>query len=129
MGVLAQPNNGEMEMQSKGCVRQQLSVSPSPYRVQIAQRVVAQAFGVTVGEIRASTRRQPHVALARQIAMYLSHVVFKMSLAQVAEAFGRHRSTASHALHLVENLRDDPQLDRTVGYLEALLRGSAGHCS
>jgi len=43
--------------------------------------------------------------------MYLTHVVFEMSLARVADAFGRDRTTAAHACHLIEDGRDDPAFD------------------
>jgi chromosomal replication initiation ATPase DnaA len=49
-----------------------------------------------------------------------------MNLAEIARAFGRDRSTAAHAVHLIEDLRDDPELDRTIGWMEALLRSAAG---
>ena len=97
-----------------------------PNRASIAQALVAHVYGVTLADMRAATRGQPRAALARQIAMYLSRVVFEMSLGEVAHAFGRDRSTASHAFHHIEDLRDDPELDRTLGYLETLLRGTAG---
>ena len=47
--------------------------------------------------------------------MYLSHVVFHISLSEVATAFGRDRSTAAHAFHRIEEMREDPELDRTLG--------------
>jgi chromosomal replication initiation ATPase DnaA len=96
----------------------------NPVRAGMAQAIVACAYDVPLHEMRAATRRGPRIALARQIAMYLTHVVFRMSLSQVAEAFMRHRSTACHALHHIEDLREDPELDRTLLYLESALRAA-----
>lgn len=96
----------------------------APLRAGMAQALVAHVYGVELEDMRALTRRQPRAALARQIAMYLSHTVLGMSVSQVAEAFGRDRSTACYALRHVEDLRDDPELDRTLLFLETLLRGA-----
>jgi hypothetical protein len=63
-------------------------------------------------------------AYARQIAMYLTHVAFGMSLARVAFAFARDRSTVAHACHVIEDRRDDPKLDDLLDQLEASLRAA-----
>ncbi len=101
----------------------------APYRAGIAQAVVAHIYDVELKDMRAATRRNPRTALARQIAMYLSHTVFGMTVSQVAAVFRRHRSTACHALHHIEDLRDDPELDRTLAYLETMLRSAAGEAA
>jgi|SRR6185437_1361230 chromosomal replication initiation ATPase DnaA len=88
----------------------------------MTQVVVAHAYGVTLDDLRAPSRSSPQIALARQIAMYLAHIVFSMSFAEVARDFGRDRSTACHAVQRVEALRDDPELDRTLVWLEGTLR-------
>ena len=97
-----------------------------PDRASIAQALVAHVYGVGLDDMRAATRGKPRAALARQVAMYLSHVVLEMSISQVADAFSRDRSTACHALHHIEDLRDDPVLDRTLLHLETMLRGAVG---
>ena len=56
------------------------------------------------------------------VLMYLMHVVYRLNLTEVAAIFGRDRSTASHACHLIEDLRDDPRFDRQLAQLENLLR-------
>jgi chromosomal replication initiation ATPase DnaA len=98
----------------------------TPDSADIAQALVAHVYGVELKDMRSSKRSNPRAALARQIAMYLSHIVLRMSFTQIGVAFGRNRSTACHALHHVENLRDDPELDRTLLQLETLLRQAAG---
>jgi chromosomal replication initiation ATPase DnaA len=110
-------------MQGRGSAQYYSGSVLSLYRASLAQTVVAQVFGVPLADMRAPTRSRPRAALARQVAMYLSHVVFGMSVIQVASAFERDRSTACHAMRHVEELREDPELDRTVDYLETLLRG------
>ena len=99
---------------------------PKQTRVGLAQVVVAHAYDVPLHELMGSTRGNPRTALARQVSMYLIHVVFGMNLAEIARAFGRDRSTAAHACHQIEDMREDPELDRTIGWLETLLRGASG---
>lgn len=98
----------------------------TPCRADMAQAIVAHAYDVTLEEMRSVTRRGPKPALARQIAMYLSNTVLRMSQTAVSEAFERHPSTVCHALRHVENLRDDAEFDRTLDYLETTLRRAAG---
>ena len=62
------------------------------------------------------------MAFARQVAMYLAHVTFELNLARVGFAFGRDRSTASHACQIVEDRRDDPAFDAWLDGLEDCLR-------
>lgn len=97
----------------------------TPHSADIALALVAHVYGVDVKHMRSAKRSNPRAALARQIAMYLSHIVLKMSLTEIGTAFGRNRSTACHALHHVEEMREDPELDRTLRQLEVLLRTTA----
>lgn len=91
----------------------------------LAALVVAHLYGVDVNELKAGTRGGPQAAFARQIAMYLMHVVYRLTMAEVAREFKRDRSTASHACHRVEDLRDDPSFDRQLALIENLLREAA----
>lgn len=58
------------------------------------------------------------VARARQLAMYLSHVVLGRTLADIGDTFGRDRTTVSYACALIEDMRDDRQFDDEVAALE-----------
>ncbi len=90
----------------------------------LAQHAVAFAFKLPVEEIAAPTRRSKSAAFARQAAMYLMHVAFGVSLARVAMAFGRDRTTVAHACHLIEDRREDQDLDARLEDLEAFLRAA-----
>jgi hypothetical protein len=87
-----------------------------------AALATAAAFAVPVGELRATTRRAPYIALARQSAMYLAHVAFGVSLSDVGRSFGRDRTTAAHACRLIEDRRDDPAVDAVLASLESACR-------
>ena len=88
----------------------------------LVQATVAHVYGVALKDLCATTRSRPKAAFARQIAMYLCHVEFEINVAEVARAFGRDRSTAVYAIRRIEELREDPDLDRALGWLEAMLR-------
>lgn len=84
--------------------------------------VVGNLYGVEVEALRGANRGDARVAFARQLAMYLMHTVYKLSLTRVGAAFGRDRTTASHGVHVVEDMREDPLFDRQLAILENLLR-------
>jgi chromosomal replication initiation ATPase DnaA len=88
----------------------------------ILEHAVTHAFGVPQIEFWRLTRGQPHVALARQVGMYLAHVSFELSLTEVGVLFTRDRTTVAHACSVVEDRRDDPRFDRTIDLLEGTVR-------
>jgi chromosomal replication initiation ATPase DnaA len=90
-----------------------------------AALMVAHFYGVPVDDLKAGTRKGPRAAFARQIAMYLMHVVYRLKMAEVARQFNRDPSTAAHACHHIEDLRDDPGFDRQLSLIENLLREAA----
>ena len=90
-------------------------------RARLASQAVAYGLGVSPDEINAPTRGTSRAAFARQMAIYLTHVVFELSLARTAQAFGRDRSTAAYACHRVEDRRDDPDFDAFLDALESCL--------
>ena len=61
--------------------------------------------------------KAPH-SFARQVAMYLAHVVCGLSLTEVGALFARDRTTVAHAWGVVEGKRDDPELDGRLDHLE-----------
>jgi chromosomal replication initiation ATPase DnaA len=89
---------------------------------RLAMNLAAYACHVEPEEVLARTRRSVEAAAARQLAMYLAHVALRMSLARVALAFGRDRSTVAHACRLMEDRREDPAIDAQIDVLEELLR-------
>jgi len=90
-----------------------------------ALSIAARSCGVDPAQM-STDRRRTSVAFARQLAMYLCHVVGDMSLRDVARAFDRDRTTVSHACHAIEDRRDNPVFDRQVEFLENELRRAAG---
>ncbi|RKE85613.1 helix-turn-helix domain-containing protein [Rhizobium sp. AG855] len=56
----------------------------------------------------------------RQVAMYVCHVAYSMPMGEVAQAFGRDRSTVGHACRIVEDRRDDAAYDGFVTIVERM---------
>lgn len=82
------------------------------------EQAVVQVFGVGQEDLRRITRGRANVALARQVAMYLAHVVCGMTLTDTGRLFGRDRTTVAHACGVIEDRRDDPLFDRALDLLE-----------
>lgn len=82
--------------------------------------ILAAFFGVPGHELRSGDRCRREVARARQIGMYVAHTIFGMSMTEVAQGFGRDRSTVLHACHLIEDAREDKDFDAVLGAFERL---------
>jgi len=93
---------------------------------QVIDPAVALVFSVDPSELGAATRRSPRAAFARQVAMYLSHVVCGLSMTEVGSLFSRDRTTVAHACEVVEDRRDDPELDECVERLECAVAAVVG---
>ncbi len=100
-----------------GGPRTLLGVGKSRLR-QVIDPAVAAVFEVDVRDLKSETRGSPRAAFARQVAMYLAHVVCGLSLTEVGTLFARDRTTVSHACSVVEDRRDDPELDGRLDHLE-----------
>lgn len=87
--------------------------------------LVAQQKNLPVHLLTHRSRSRLPAARARQLAMYLAHVVLGRSLTEIGEAFGRDRTTVSYACALIEDMRDDPRFDAEVEGLERQLEAGA----
>ncbi|SHO66211.1 dnaA protein helix-turn-helix [Pseudoxanthobacter soli DSM 19599] len=97
-----------------------VTVEPEAMR-RILEATVAAVFHLPVAELDAPTRRRAPVAFGRQVAMYIAHVGIGLSLTEVGRLFGRDRTTAAHACRLIEERRDDPDLDGRLAMIEAMI--------
>jgi chromosomal replication initiation ATPase DnaA len=91
-------------------------------KVRSVREAVAMVYRIEKGLLGHPTRGRSRVAFARQVAMYLAHVTFGLTLTDVGRAFGRDRTTVSHACALVEDARDNPDFDRTLELVEAIAK-------
>ena len=83
--------------------------------------LVAQAQRVPVLLLLHRSRCSAEVAQARQLAMYLMHVVLQRSYLEVGRFFRRDRTTVAHACAHIEDLREQRGFDELVERLELAL--------
>lgn len=89
----------------------------------ILEQMVARVFGIELASMRRPTRGRAKEAIARQVAMYLAHMICGLSLTEAGELFGRDRTTAAHACQVVERRREDhPDFDRALQLLENITK-------
>ncbi len=100
------------------CSKKAPRILPLRLARSVVELVVAMAFQVPLRELRARTRRRAQIAFARQVAMYLAHVAYGLTLTEVGNLFTRDRTTVAHAFGLVEDRRDDPLFDTALDHLE-----------
>jgi chromosomal replication initiation ATPase DnaA len=115
--------------QFSGCVHRHLQPRkvratehlPAPLLRLLLEQAVSHVFMVQSADLWSGTRGCPRAAFARQVAMYLAHVAWGLTLTEIGEILARDRTTVAHACSLVEDLRDDPVLDRSLELLEGAL--------
>jgi chromosomal replication initiator protein len=83
--------------------------------VEDIQKIVCEHFGIRISDIK-SKRRSKSLVLPRQIAMYLSRNLCKVSLADIGDKFGgKDHSTVIHAINKIEGqLEKNPHLMQTI---------------
>ncbi len=86
-----------------------------------ALEVMSEAFNVPLARLSTASRQRGNVAFARQMAMYLCHVVGGLSVRDVSIEFGREPSTVSHACHAIEDRRDVAVFEKQLAVLEDAL--------
>ncbi len=86
-----------------------------PVLVEDIQKVVCEYFGIRASDIK-SKRRSKSLVVPRQIAMYLSKHLCKISLSDIGDKFGgKDHSTVIHAIKKIENSIDkDQQLRQAI---------------
>ena len=82
-------------------------------------QLVADERGVTLTALMRRSRGHGKSAAARQLAVYLAHVMLERPQDVVAELFGRDRTTIAHACHLIEDMRDKAAIDAEIARIES----------
>lgn len=91
--------------------------------IDLIQRQVAEYYDIRLVDMT-SRRRPANIALARQVAMYLSRQMTRASLVEIGEAFGgRDHGTVIHATRTIESkMGSDHVLRDAVNRIDSLLR-------
>lgn len=101
--------------------RPRLAMAAANYRRAAA--IAAEAKGVRLSDVLSTRRRKGDVAEARQLAAYLTVMVFGISRRQVARLIGRNFMVVSRLCAAVEEARDEPAFETFLAGLEAQLQG------
>lgn len=118
------------DRKSRLALRERVGRRASDAAVTLAYRHAAVAacvhltslvFAVTYDDVMLASRGGPTVARARQVAVYLAHVVFSIPQSDLAEAFGRERTTVVWTCHRVEDDRDDGEFEIVLNQMERML--------
>ncbi|WP_411035122.1 helix-turn-helix domain-containing protein [Shinella sp. BYT-45] len=94
---------------------------PAPVACRIVRQLVLEMTAMASDRPlwrRDGRRSTCHV---RQVAMYVCHVVLRLSLSDIGAAFGRDRTTVGHACNVVEDRRDDAAFDAFVSAVERVV--------
>lgn len=92
------------------------------HQANLAIAAVSLEFGLTELDMKNPERQNRQLRFARQVAMYLAHVVYELNHTHLGRIFAKDRSTISHACKVVEESRDDGVFDLKLIRLENFLR-------
>lgn len=108
---------------AKEVLREAVAETQKRVTLDRIQRVVAERFDVSVGELR-GLKRSRGVSLPRQVAMALGRELTDASLPAIGEAFGgRDHATVIYACNKITQMRkDDLQLKQTWSTLVVQLK-------
>lgn len=90
--------------------------------VFVLTQIIAQERGVAMSKMLRFSRGSGRAASARQLAIYLSHILLERPQDVVGHLFSRDRSTVVHSVNAIEDRRDDPKLEAEIARIEARLR-------
>lgn len=92
--------------------------------VEMIQKSVGQFFGVTITDLQAK-KRNKNIVLARQVAMYLSRNLAKMSYPEIGNAFGgKDHTTVLHSCNKIKTvIETDDNLKMAIMKLTTQLKG------
>ena len=94
-------------------------------QIGMAQAVAAHAYGVRLDELF-RRKGDDTVRRARHVAMYLAHIVLRLGQRECGRGFYCDHRVVAYACRHVEEAREDPAFDRTLQWLESLVRRAAG---
>ena len=83
--------------------------------IEMIQKTIADYYGMRVQDLK-SRNNSKSVAMPRQICMYLSKKITRMSLPQIGREFGnKHHTTVLHSINKIETTRQsDRELNRLI---------------
>jgi chromosomal replication initiator protein len=109
---------------AKEALRDLLAAQNRQVSIENIQKTVADYYKLKVADMHSKTRTRS-VARPRQVAMYLTKELTRLSLPEIGQSFGgRDHTTVLHAHRQITALREsDPTIARDCGFLLQVLRG------
>jgi chromosomal replication initiator protein len=103
---------------AKDVLRNIIKTEEQSVPIESIQKCVASHFNLRVSDLKAK-KKTKQIVLARQIAIYLSRKLSKLSLVEIGERFGgKDHSTVLHAIKKIEHhIRTD---QRILGNIEKI---------
>ena len=83
--------------------------------------VISALLGLEVSDILSPNRGSAKITFARQLSMYLCHVIGTETLRDIGAYFSRDRTTVAYACRLIEDMRDDAALNNDIEQIEAMM--------
>lgn len=120
-----QPSAREITIDvAKHVLRDQFSVINNLITIENIQKTVADYYNIKVAEMH-SKHRPAHIAVPRQIAMYLSKELTQHSLPEIGKNFGgRDHTTVMHAVKKITRERqNNAELNHEIHVLEQMIKG------
>lgn len=125
VATYASLSNGEVTVEKAEHQLRDLLREEGAQKVTIdaIQKKVAEHFDIRIADMT-SRRRPAHIAMARQVAMFLSRELTQYSLVEIGDAFGgRDHGTVIHAVKKVtQQMEAEHSVRSTVELLSATLR-------
>lgn len=91
-------------------------------KLHFAFGLASLAFGVDPRCLESGDRMEQKVSDARQVGMYIAHVLMELTPEQVSKFVGRDPSTVRHGIERVEDRRDIEQFDNILTAVEAFAK-------
>jgi chromosomal replication initiator protein len=121
----ASVNNEEINLEmARRVLSDTFRTSERTVSIDQIKKTVSEAFDVSL-ELLSAKKKTQNIALARQVAMYLSRSLTKNSLKAIGDAFGgRDHSTVIHACNLVQrHISEDPDFRHRIDQMTRKLTG------
>jgi chromosomal replication initiator protein len=108
---------------AKEALKSLLDSMVSVITVEKIQKLVCHQFKIKLAQLK-SKNNSPKVAFPRQVAMYLSKEMAKVSLPEIGKKFGgKHHTTVLHSVRKIDKLRrKNPEFNKEINNLIGLIQ-------
>jgi chromosomal replication initiator protein len=108
---------------AKEALKSLLESMASVVTVEKIQKLVCHQYKIKLAQLK-SKNNSPKVAFPRQVAMYLSKELAKISLPEIGKKFGgKHHTTVLHSIRKIEKLRrKNPEFNKELNSLIGLIQ-------